>query len=106
MIGEKLQAMRDRMDNQFIDSVEEADEEMKLDDKPEGDSHFLEMYYYTLSKIYKIEKIHGEEFCLKKVESIYKKAIIETYCNKKGSIDYNTNFVVAHACKDYLDGEA
>lgn len=106
MTGEQLQAMRDRLDNKFIDEVEEAEEEMTLDDKPEGDSHFKENYYRALQFIYKLENELGEKVCIKTVESDYKEALKNTYKYKKDSLEYQAHFAVAHALKDYLDGEA
>ena len=111
MTGEKLQAMRDRMDNQFIDSVEES-EEFELEDKPSKEHKyypvFARSYHLKLADLYDIEKNNGEE---KTIEEANEKLEDVMHDLKEGLSAKNYKYYFdclgyAWACKDYLDGEA
>lgn len=111
MTGEQLQAMRDRMDNQFIDNVEETDE-FELEERPRkkhiGYSETKKEYYSKLSSLYYIQDAQGEDEALKTAEEDYKNGIAdlkESAINKKYRFYFETLGFV-HACKDYMDGEA
>lgn len=111
MTGEQLQAMRDRMDNQFIDSAEESDE-FELEERPSknhiGYSETKKEYYSTLSSLYYIQDAQGEDEALKTAEEDYEngiKDLKEFAINKKYRFYFETLGFV-HACKDYLEGEA
>lgn len=111
MTGEQLQAMRDRMDNQFIDSAEEADE-FELEERPIKEHSYYPTYaigYYTkLAGLYSIQEKYGEDKALKTAEEDYEngiKDLKEFAINKKYRFYFETLGFV-HACKDYLEGEA
>lgn len=111
MTGEQLQAMRDRMDNQFIDSAEESDE-FELEERPSknhiGYLKTKKDYYSTLSSLYYIQDTQGEDEALKVAEEDYKNGIRdlkESAINKEYRYYFETLGFV-HACKDYMDGEA
>lgn len=111
MTGEQLQSMRDRMDNQFIDSAEEA-EEFELEDKP-SKNHigYLETkkeYYSKLSNLYYIQDAQGEDEALKAAEEDYEDGIkdLKESAINKGYRYYFETLGFVHACKDYMEGEA
>lgn len=112
MTGEKLQAMRDRMDNQFIDSVEETDEEMKLDDKPSREHKyyptFARSYHLKLADLYDIEKNNGEEKAIKEANEKLEDVMhdLKEGLSAKNYKYYFDCLGYAWACKDYVDGEA
>ena len=111
MTGERLQAMRDRMDNQFIDSVEES-EEFELEDKPSKEHKyypvFARSYHLKLADLYDIEKNNGEDKATKNAEENLNDIMrdLKEGLNARNYVYYYDCLGYAWACKDYLDGEA
>lgn len=110
MTGEKLQAMRDRMDNQFIDSVEES-EEFELEDKPSKEHKyypvFARSYHLKLADLYDIEKNNGEEKAIKEANEKLEDVMhdLKEGLSAKNYKYYFDCLGYAWACKDYVEGE-
>lgn len=111
MTGERLQAMRDRMDNQFIDSVEES-EEFELEDKPIKEHFYYPTYAIgycaKLAGLYVIQDKYGEDDAIENAEESLKNVMcdLKVGLNAKNYVYYYDLLGYAWACKDYLDGEA
>ena len=111
MTGEQLQAMRDRMDNQFIDSAEEEDG-FELEDKPIKEHSYYPKYaigYYTkLAGLYSIQEKDGEDKATKNAEENLKDIMrdLKEGLNARNYVYYYDCLGYAWACNDYMDGEA
>lgn len=111
MTGEQLQAMRDRMDKQFIDSAVES-EEFELEDKPIKEHFYYPKYaigYCTkLAGLYAIQEKFGEDKATKNAEENLNDIMrdLKEGLNARNYVYYYDCLGYAWACKDYLDGEA